>query len=145
MSLIDSEFTALLDIKLYYIQKSVGTGKKLVILEDKKGEELLKEGKEGVEVLETKWRPLLWQENNDVMEKASGSVNPQTGEKQFNFIAYRDAIVKKCIKEWNIKTDEGQPIPVISQNIDKLPASVVTNLYRKFETVIEYSEEELGN
>tara|TARA_Y100000310_G_scaffold308873_1_gene352425 strand:+ start:4682 stop:5119 length:438 start_codon:yes stop_codon:yes gene_type:complete len=145
MSLLDSDFSALLDIKLYYIQKSVGTGKKLIILEDKKGEELLKQGKDDVEVLETKWRPLLWQENNEVMEQASGAVNPNTGERQFNFIAYRDAIVKRCIKEWNIKDDESNPIPVSPQNIDKLPASVVTNLYRKFESVIEYSEEDLGN
>jgi hypothetical protein len=142
MSLLDSEATALLDIHVYYIQKSIEEGKKLIILDDKKAEELKE--KEEVQVLHTKWRPLLWIEHNEVSEKASNSTNLQTGEREFNFVAYRDAIVKKCLKEWDIKTSEGQDVPVTPENINRLPASVIATLYRKFESAIEYNENELG-
>ena len=145
MSLLDQSF---IEINLYYKYVPVGAGKNLVILNEAKAKEQLasedEEVSKEIETLETKWNLLTWKEQNEVMTISSKAINPQTGEKQFNFLAYRDAIIKKCLKEWNITMNE-KPIPVTPEAIDQLPGPVVANLYQQFETFLDYSEQELGN
>ena len=146
MSLLDQN--SFIEINLYYKYVSVGAGKRLVILtEEKAKEQLASEDEEiskAVEVLESKWTLLNWKEQNEVMNLSSQMINPQTGERQFNFLAYRDAIIKRCLKEWNITLNQ-RPVPVSPDSIDKLPGPVVTNLYQQFETLLDYTEQELGN
>jgi len=144
MSLLDG--TELITIKLYYKFKDVKTGKKLIIFEDNKAEELLKDQTKvnGIEVLETKWNSLTWKEYNELMAIASKGTDPISGERQFNFVTYRDNVVKRCLKNWNLIVND-KPVPVTSVNIDKLPAIVVTRLYQKFDALSTYTEDELKN
>jgi len=146
MSLLDQ--SSFIEINLHYKYVKVGTGNRLVILTKEKAEEQLasedEEVSKIVETLESKWSLLTWKEQNEVMNLSSQMVNPQTGERQFNFLAYRDAIIKRCLKEWNITINE-KPIPVTPEAIDALPGPVVTNLYQQFEALLDYTEQELGN
>ena len=144
MSLLDS--LDLIEIKLYYKYIKAGNSKKLFILENSKAEEMLKDEEKAkeIEVLETQWSMLNWKEQNEVMSASSSTVNQMTGEKQFNFLAYLDAVVKRCLKSWNIKVND-QVVPVAPDTIDSLPGPVVINLYQQYEKYIEFSEEELGN
>jgi hypothetical protein len=146
MSLLDQSNA--IEINLYYKYAIVGSGKRLVILTEESGKKQLESEDEAVskiiEVLETKWELLTWKEQNEVMKISSQMINPQTGERQFNFLAYRDAIIKRCLKSWNITLNE-KPIPVTPEAIDALPGPVVTNLYQQFETLLEYTETELKN
>jgi hypothetical protein len=144
MSLLNS--SNLIEIKMYYKYIEVETGKKLVILEDDKAKELLKdeEKSKDIEILTTKWNVSTWKEQNEIMALSSKITNPATGETQFNFVAYRDAMVKRCLREWDIMEDK-QQVPVSDMAIDSLPGVVVADLYQKFEKSIEYKEEELGN
>ena len=136
----------LIEINMYYKYINTDTGKKLVILDDNKAKELLKDEEKAkeVEVLKTKWNVPTWKEQNEIMNLSSQTVNQQTGDRQFNFLAYRDAMVKRCLKAWDILENE-KPVPISFETIDKLPGTVVINLYQKFEQSIEYNEEELGN
>ena len=146
MSLLDQ--SSFIEINLYYKYVTVGTGKRLVILNKEKAEEQMASDDESVskvvETLATKWSLLTWKEQNEVMNLSSQMINPQTVERQFNFLAYRDAIIKRCLKEWNITLNQ-RPVPVSPDSIDKLPGPVVTNLYQQFETLLDYTEQELGN
>ena len=146
MSLLDH--SNLIEINLYYKYVDAGSGKRLVILEEKKGKETFDSSDEkvskSVEILKTKWALLTWKEQNEVMNLSSQMINPQTGERQFNFLVYRDSIIKRCLKEWNITVNE-KPVLVTPESIDSLPGPVVTNLYQQFETLIDYTEKELGN
>jgi len=144
MSLLDSP--SLIDIKLYYKYVDAQGSKRLVILEDSKAIAMLEdvEKGKGIEILETKWGMLNWKEQNEVMDLSSQTVNPQTGEKRFNFLAYRDAIIKRCLRTWNLTMNE-KPVTVSGDAIDSLPGPIVIDLYQKFEKMLEYSEEELGN
>ena len=144
MSLLEQK--NLIEIDLYYKYAEIGSGKRLVILSDDKGKELMQNAdkEKTVEVLKTKWSILTWKEQNEVMNLSSQTINPQTGERQFNFLAYRDAIIKRCLREWNITINE-KPVPVSSEAIDSLPGPVVTNMYQKFEALIDYTEKDLGN
>jgi hypothetical protein len=146
MSLLDQNDA--IEINLYYKYTSVGSGKRLVLLSEELGKKQLasedEEVSKVVETLETKWDLLTWKEQNEVMNLSSQMINPQTGERQFNFLAYRDAIIKRCLKSWNITMNE-KPIPVTPEAIDALPGPVVTNLYQQFETLLDYTEAELKN
>jgi len=145
MSLLDGS-TELISIKLYYKYANTKVGKRLVILEEDKAIELLKDEKKAkeVEILETGWSMITWKEQNEIMELSYKKTNPQTMEKQFDFISYRDAIVKRCLKTWDISVNN-QIVPVTSEAIDQLPGIVVINIYQKFEEFLDYSEEELKN
>lgn len=146
MSLLDQN--SFIEINLYYKHISDDDGKRLVVFSENRGKELLASPDESVsksvEILKTKWSILTWKEQNEVMNLSSQVISPQTGEKLFNFVAYRDSIIKRCLKEWNIISD-GNAVPVTSEAIDSLPSMVVTNLYQQFETIIDYTEKELGN
>jgi hypothetical protein len=141
--LINSE---LIEIDMYYKYVEKEGGKRMVIISNKKAKELLEdeEKAKNIEVLKTKWRIPTWKEQNEIMEVSSKVANPTTGEKQFNFLAYRDAMVKRCLKEWDIKENDAV-VAVSDAVIDQLPGTVVVDLYRKFEQIIDYGEEELGN
>ena len=144
MSLLDGSGD--IKIKLYYKYSKVGVAEKLVILDDAKAEEMMKneEKAKEVETLETGWRMLTWKEQNEVSDLSSRSINPKTGEKQFSYVMYRDSVVKRCLKSWDITMNE-KPVPVTAEAIDKLPGTVVLNLFERFEKLLDYSEEELGN
>lgn len=143
MSLLDSD--NFIEITLYYKYISFNGCKKVVVLEDVKAEELLKDKEKAKEVesITTKWSLMSWREQNEILNASSQPTGPN-GEKQFNFLIYRDFIVKKCLKEWNITLNE-KPVPVTKEAIDRLPGNIVSALYQKFEKVIDYTEEELGN
>jgi hypothetical protein len=144
MSLLDQSNS--IEIKLYYKYEEIPNGKRLIIIPEKRAKEQIQnaENQEEIKILETKWDLLTWKEQNEVMNVSSQLVNPQTGERQFNFLAYRDAVIKRCLKEWNITVNE-KPVPVTPEAIDSLPSPVVVNLYQQFETLLDYTEQELGN
>ena len=143
MSLL--ELDNFVEIKLYYMFKKVKATKKLFILEDIQAEKLLKneEKKKDVGILNTKWKPLNWKEQNEVMDLSS-QPDPKTGENQFKFVVYRDCVVKRCLKEWDIK-ENGVIVPVTPARIDSLPADIVSTLFQKFEEINDYTEEQLKN
>ena len=136
----------LIVIRIYYEFKKIGEDKKLIILEDKKAQELLSNPTTAarVEVLETKWSSLRWKDQNDIMAEANKNIDPISGERQFDFIVYRDNIIKRSLKSWNIKEDDKE-VPVTAMNIDMLPASIVVRLYDKYNSVVSYTEDESKN
>jgi hypothetical protein len=148
MSLLDHE--ELLTIKLFYTYEKNKYGKVLKIFNDEEEEEILKSEqlKEGIEVIETGWRPLLWKDQNDIMKSSydKNISSPEgSGMGTFNFFGYQDSIIKKALKTWNIKDDNNNPIPVNPANIDKLPSIVVSTLYQKIDKLIDYTEDEVKN
>lgn len=143
MSLFDAN---LVEIKLYYTFKDKNGSNLLLVLSDEKAEEMLKneEKKSSVEALTTKWSTMNWREQNVSVEKAYSKANALTGERTFDHISYRDAIIKSCLKQWDIVVD-GKPVPVTPDAIDSLPGDVVMSLYSKYEKVLDYTEDELKN
>ncbi|MHA1676159.1 MAG: hypothetical protein ACTSU6_03175 [Candidatus Njordarchaeales archaeon] len=143
MSLFDAN---LVEIKLYYTFKDRNGSKFLIVLSDEKAEELLQneEKKGDVEALVTKWSTMNWRDQNISVEKAYSKTNALTGEKSFDHISYRDAIIKSCLKQWDIVV-EGQTVPVTPEAIDSLPGDIVMSLYSKYERVLDYTADELKN
>ena len=144
MSLIDENNELLVEIELYYKFKKIENGKKLIIIEDKKAKKLIEEGNKGIEKITTKWRILNWQEHNEVSNRATQVIDQTTGQRQFSIILYRDTVIKKCLKEWDLTINE-KKAPVTPELIDRLPGPVIMELYNKFEGVMDYTEEEVKN
>ena len=135
-----------IEIKLYYKYVAVKGSKKLIIVDDKKAEELMEDEEKSkeIEMIVTGWRMFTWKEQNEVTKLSSQTINVQTGEQQFSYLIYRDSVIKRCLKTWNL-TMNGKPVPVSNDMIDKLPGPIVFSLYEKFEQLIDYNEEELKN
>lgn len=143
MSLFDAN---LVEIKIYYTFREKNGSKFLVILKDDKAQEMLKDEskKDSVEALITKWSVMSWKEQNAVVECAYAKSNSLTGEKVFDHITYRDKIIKSCLRQWDIVVN-GQTVPVTPDGIDRLPGDIVIELYTRYEKLLDYTEEELGN
>lgn len=143
MSLFD-QTRSFYEIKLYYkFAELSGGNKKLVILDDDKAEKMMEDGDRDIEVLVTQWASLNWREQNEVAQLSARPTGPQ-GQKEFSYVVYRDSIVKRCLKQWDITMNE-KPVPVTPDAIDNLPGDVVAKLYSKFEKILDYTEDELKN
>lgn len=144
MGLLDN-VKDLINIKLYYTVKNTKAGKKVMIIEDAKAEEMLKNPDKAkmVEILDTHWASLSWGEQKN-LETISTEYNTETSERVFNSIKFRDAAIKRCLKKWNLCIGE-KPVEVTPDLIDQLPAEIIFGLYVKFNSAISYTEEELGN
>jgi len=143
MSLLNED---IIKIKLYYKYEKKKNGNRLVVLSDERAEELMKDEKkkEEIEVLNTEWRSLSWEDHNKVLDAATMVADPVTGARGFNTVKYRDAMVKNCLKAWDLK-ENSSSVPVTQQNINRLPAQIVVSLYDKFDVILNYTEQEVGN
>ena len=143
MSLFDEN---LIEIKLYYTFIERANSKIVKVLDDAEAEKMLadEEKKSKVEALTTRWSIMSWSEQNASVNFAYSKTNERTGEKIFDHVAYRDVIIKSCLKQWDILVN-GQPVPVTPEGINKLPGDIVMGLYSKYEKVLDYTEDDLKN
>ena len=142
MSLLNS--IGLVTIDLYYkIEEKKGV-EKILIVADSKAEELIKNGDTSIEKISTKWKTLNFEEHNIVMEQSFSRANEKTGAREFSWARYRDMIVKTCLKQWDI-VENGKEIPVTPENINSLPPHIVFALFRRFDDLTSYTDEEWGN
>jgi len=134
----------LIKIKLYYKIEEIEGRKRLIILDDEKAEELLKdeEKAKGIEIVETEWKTLTWEGETIAMRSSIQAINPMSQTGGFDFYSYRDKITKKCLIKWNL-TKKNEPVPVTPENINELPSIIVLNLYNKFDSISNYSSEQL--
>lgn len=135
-----------INIKLYYTCLEDEYGKRIVVLSDKKAEEMLEDEnkKEKVLILQTKWIQMLWKEQNNIMAQVSKITDPMSGQIQFDVYKFRDSKIKSCLKEWNLKDEQNNDLPVSSDLIDSLPADIIVALLEKYDLATEVTEEKMG-
>tara|TARA_Y100000310_G_scaffold246263_1_gene251487 strand:- start:565 stop:1011 length:447 start_codon:yes stop_codon:yes gene_type:complete len=143
-SLLDDE---LLVIPLYYIFRKTKYGsKRLVILDDEKAQVMLEDEskKEDVNILNTKWKQLSWEEQTNLV-KDSERRNDKTGDIDFDWPVYRDVMVKKCLKWWDYKInpEDPQPLPCNEDTINRMQSPVINALLDKFNAIIMVEDDEL--
>ena len=153
----------LIDIKIYYQEIKNRGGSKIKVLSkkeadlimdnnaiDKKNFEDKEENKEKtfeldpsreVHILNTKWAQASWREQNEALKDCLNK-NDFTGEFEIDQLSFRDKKVKNCLKEWDIKDDSGQPVPVSPQTIDELPFDVIIALVSEYDKSTDLEEED---
>jgi len=140
-----SNETNLINVIIYYTIFEDDYGKRVIVVPEEKAKELLKneEKKKKILILSTKWKQLNWQEHNTTMNQNVNISDPITGQVQFDVYKFRDNKIKAGLKEWNLKDDDNNPIPVTSEKIDQLPADIVGELISEYEKITEWSKKDM--
>jgi len=145
MNLTDTD-SQLVKITLHYRTKDINGFQKVIIIEDEKAEEMLKDEKrkEEVNIFNTWWKILSWKDSNNITNnsKVQGK-DAVPGE--LDFYRFRDLRIKMCMKKWDLKDDDGVDLPLTPDLVNKLPVDIILYLSNKYEQVIGIDEEELGN
>ena len=145
MSLIRKE-PQKISIPLYYTEKTNAKGfTKIIVLEEKDALKKMEtpEKKKLVQVLNTEWKTLNWKEQTEITKQSTVHGNmPDGSDTYFDYYKYRDLRIKKCLFNWDMKDEMGNPIPVNPQNIDILDPEVVSTLISKFDEITSISPEE---
>ena len=97
------------------------------------------------QVVETHWKRLTWKEQNKIH---SISLCPTMGPNgkvyyELDSIIYREMKMKICLKNWNIKDENDELIPLTDNAIDNLDIEFATALLRQFEEISEPSNDDL--
>ena len=97
-----------------------------------------------VYVLKTQWKTLSWKEQNDITQQST-YYNQEASFNDLNIWKFRDLRIKYCLVSWDLKDDNGQPIPLNSDMLDQLSGDVVLALVSKYDDAISLSDEESKN
>jgi len=146
--LIVNDSNSLIHVALYYqIKKSKRGGKSVVIIPDEQAQKMLEDvdKKQEVHVLNTRWKQIAWGEQNEILDRASVPVpmGEDGVDKVLNPYIYRDMRIKLALREWDLVSDDGRPVPLTPDAINHLPTQVVLELYKRYEESTRYSEDEL--
>lgn len=97
--------------------------------------------------LGTYWTPLTWKDQNAIYARCLHQTTTLEGKTQTELdgISYRDMKLKKCLKKWDHKDDQGQEVPITEMVIDNLVPEVAQELLSNFEQVTELTEDQLKN
>lgn len=129
-------------IPVYYKVLPSKYSKKIIVYSDEEYEELSKEDNHGIEILNTIWVNPSWNEEHDITENAI-ITNPINGEREISMKKYRMERVSRCMKDWDLKGENGKKIDFEIEIVFKLlPANVLENAVEKYEESIAISEED---
>lgn len=96
--------------------------------------------------IRTKWKRLSWKDQNVIYSKCFKLVTAPDGttKPEWDGLSFRDLKIKQCLREWDIKDGNNNPVPVSPETIDTLPPFVVSELINAFERYTEANAEDLG-
>lgn len=97
--------------------------------------------------IRTDWAPLNWRESNNIYSSCMKQTTLADGNPsiELDAIKFRDQKLKTCLKNWDIKDDNGQNVPLNAATIDTLASEVAQKLIDDFDRVTQVPEEELKN
>lgn len=132
----------LFPIDVKYIEVKMRNGAEGVfIIEDEATE---KKHGDKVKTLKTQWVQPNWKENNDIIRGAS-ITDMQTGNKSVDLHLYRNLVLERFLKAWDIADDAGVAIPISKEKVMSLDFNIARALADSFINRNIPTEEELGN
>lgn len=125
-----------------YVEKALSSGlKTLVVVKDKKMEE---QYNGLVHELHTSWIQPNWKESNDLI-RAATTWDVEAGERMLDWQKYRFMLLLHFMKGWDVKDEEGNVVPCIQDNIERLDAQIAGALVDEFIAKTTLTEKEVGN
>jgi len=142
--LVSNNSDSFINIVVYYTFKDFYNNKKIIILEDEEAKKMLKDdsAKQDVFTLNTSWEPLSWTTRNQLLKDTSRV--DESGHLSVDNIRYREAVVKKCLKEWDY-VENSKKIPLTEDVIGRVNADIIECAFRKYEEFNYFSGEVRGN
>ena len=95
---------------------------------------------ENCQYLDTTWRRPSWGEQNVIL---SQSLRYKGISLDVDILVYQDLKLKTCLKNWNAKDDDNNPIPLNNDAIDNLDPVISSALLKQFESISEPSDVDL--
>lgn len=95
----------------------------------------------------TQWKCLTWKDHNSILSQCMKIRTGPDGKQfaDYDNMLFNELQVKKCLKNWDLKNENGDPIPVTSDTIDNLPPDLGNELVSAFNQANQLNEEELKN
>lgn len=126
------------DVKVYYRKNK----NRYMAYTEKDYKDLPEEEKTKCSVLSIRAKNMSWGLYNQLQDDAM--VDNGSGERQFNFRAYKENRLKNLIKEWDAKDKDGKPVPINEKSIAHLSPAIAETILRAYDDVSLLSEEESG-
>ena len=97
--------------------------------------------------VETFWRRITWADQNTLLSTSMKNIIGSDGQTatEIDGVKFRDMKLKMCLKRWDVKDDQGQPVPINNATIDMLVPEVAQELLSSFERVTEATSKALKN
>lgn len=131
----------LIEIKVYCRKK--GHKYEAYTEKDFKVAKIKEDDKSKFECLTVKMIELSWNLYNTLQEDAV--TENSSGERQFNFKAYKENRLKKLIKEWDAKGKDGRVVPVNDLSISHLAPPIAESILRAYDEISFLGEEDEKN
>lgn len=97
--------------------------------------------KDKAKSLRTKWKIPNWKVGNELME-SSMYFSIQKNDMDVNWNRYRDSRFKASLVDWDIKDENGNPVPLTTETIDMLSQPVAFAILRQFDEATRITDEE---
>jgi len=136
--------TSLFPIDIKYVETKLKNGLTGIIVIEDEDKDSLKKYEGRIQELHTQWQQPGWKENNEVVRE-SLIWDEFRGVRDVDFYLYREKVINRYLKSWDITDDKKQPVPCTPENIARLDIQVATGLVSKFLARNVPSEEELKN
>jgi len=134
------------EIVVKYIEKKLASGgTSCVVVNNKEMEERYGAA---VKQIHTQWIQPNWQETNDLIRKSTVP-DPYTGQRQMDWTIYRQSLLEKYMKSWDISIPgadgKDMVVPCIPENINRLDPAIASSLVEEFVNRTTISDDELKN
>jgi len=133
---------ALFEITVKYVQVNLKGGLKAVIVIDDPEKE--KKYGDRAQVIKSQWKQPNWKEHNE-LHSDSLVTDDVTGVKVPNINIYRQLVLERFMKLWDIVDDKGNPIDLKPENLAKLDPDVAMALYQAWNKRVNAEEEDTKN
>ena len=127
-----------IEIKIYY-RKSKN---RYMAYTEKEYKDVKDDEKAKCSVLVLKMKEMTWGLYNQVQDDAM--VDSGSGERQFNFRAYKETRLKTLVKEWDAKDKVGKPVPINEISISHLAPSIAESILKAYDEIAFLTEDEEG-
>jgi hypothetical protein len=100
-----------------------------------------------ISIVHTEWKKLSWKDQNQIFSRALRTNTTADGKTttELDSILYRDLKLKHCLKKWDVKNEDGEPVPANSETIDQLVPEVAQEMLSAFERITEPTADDLKN
>jgi hypothetical protein len=146
MTLVKSK-EQLIHIPLYYVEKDIRGYSKAIVINDETAEKMKADEKlkERLNVLNTYWSVLNWQENNAITKASTTKNEETTYGKEVDQLRLQDLKIKTCLKKWDLKDEDGKDLPVTPENINRLESDIIYALIYKYSVETQLVDDEIKN
>jgi ribosomal protein L31E len=134
----------LINIPIYYTVKKGKRATKTVVLTEEEAKKRLEDEKTkaSVQVLNTVWKQLDYQQSRDIRGQAN-SFNSITRQIDFNYTLYRDLRFKACLVDWDSQ-ENGVKVPVTAERINTLHPDIADAMMNEYDAAVNFTDDEEG-